>query len=132
MIKSEIGIRSAIANYIEEYANASIYNYRDLAVMAGFTSTGIFYQFMKGEVKVPLDRVPALAEALACDPSHLFVLAMEQYFEPKMFEQMRELILPQISANERGWVDIIRQASRGTDPGVTPALAQKLREIFTA
>ena len=99
--------------------------------MAGFTSSGILYQFMNGEAKVPLDRVPALAEALRCDPSHLFVLAMEQYFQPTVFEQMRELVIPKISANERGWLDIIRQATQGSDPRVTPAQADKLRMIFT-
>lgn len=33
---TEMPVRSPIAQYIEEYANASTNNYRDLAIMAGY------------------------------------------------------------------------------------------------
>ncbi|MDQ6436639.1 hypothetical protein RB623_21530 [Mesorhizobium sp. LHD-90] len=129
MGNSETSTNNNIGKYIEEYANASNYNYRDLAIMAGFTSANILYQFMSGRAKVPLDRVPGLAEALRCDPSHLFVLALEQYIEPNLFQQMRELVVS-VTVNERGWIDAIRQASSGSDPRITPDQAAELKAML--
>ena len=36
--------------------------------------------FKRGEVKVPLNKIPLLAKAINADPAHLFRLALEQYW----------------------------------------------------
>lgn len=126
--------RSAISIFLEERLKeleGSI-NHRDVAIMAGFKSSGIIYMFVDGRAKVPLDRVTSLAQALGCDAGHLFILALEQIFEPAMFAELRELFTrnQHISSNELAWIQLIRDASGYTDPSITLSRAQKIRREF--
>ena len=50
----------------------------DIAEEAGFVNANMIAMFKSGSSKVPLDRVPALAIALDCDPALLLRLALEQ------------------------------------------------------
>ncbi|MCF6117111.1 XRE family transcriptional regulator [Mesorhizobium muleiense] len=119
-----------IALFIEQCANASDNSYEDIAVMAGFTKASIIYMFISGEAKVPLDCVPALAGALGCDATHLFVLALQQYFTPELFEQIRELVINDYTPNERAWIQALRGVSGRADPELTPQRLKRLREIL--
>ncbi|KZK92585.1 MULTISPECIES: helix-turn-helix transcriptional regulator [unclassified Pseudovibrio] len=55
-------------------------NQRDIAKKLGYQRPNIISMWKRGETKVPLDKVPALAEALGVDPAKLFRLAMLQYW----------------------------------------------------
>ncbi|RCW87607.1 hypothetical protein [Phyllobacterium bourgognense] len=126
--------RSSISVFLEETVNALPDNisHRDIAVMSGFQTSDMIYMFIDGRAKVPLDRVTALAQALGVDAGHLFILALEQIFEPAMFAELRELFArPQnISSNEWDWIQLIRQASTHTDPPVTMPVARQVRKAF--
>lgn len=119
-----------IARFIEQHAKASSCNYRDIAIAAGFSNSDIIYVFVRGEAKVPLDRVPALAGALECDAAHLFVLALQQFFEPKVFEELRELFMDDLTEDERGWLDLIRAVGDGVAPRLTEDRAFKVKAAF--
>ena len=43
----------------------------EIAAEAGFANANILSMLRSGSAKMPLDRVPALAKALECDPAHL-------------------------------------------------------------
>lgn len=126
----KIAGKSAIGRYIEEHAEASNQSYRDIAVMAGFTKSSIIYSFISGEAKVPIDRVSDLAGALGCDAGHLFLLALEQWFEPESFGRIREMFRLPLSQNELAWLAAIQKASNETDPQLTPERATKLTRVF--
>ena len=49
-----------------------------IASEAGFVNANVLSMLKSGKTKLPLDRVPALAAALDCDPSRLFRMAVEQ------------------------------------------------------
>jgi hypothetical protein len=55
--------------------------------------------FKHGEVKVPLDKIPALAKAIEADPGHLFRLALEQYW-PELAATVAEIFGRVVTANE--------------------------------
>lgn len=126
--------RSSISLFIEERVKEleGDLNHRDIAIMSGFRSSDIIYMFIDGHAKVPLDRVTALAQALGCDAAHLFVLALEQNFEPAVFAELRELFTrsQNITSNEFAWIQLIRDASAYTDPAITLSRAQKIRKAF--
>jgi hypothetical protein len=126
--------RSSISLFLEKRLKEleDSINHRDIAIMAGFKSSDIIYMFVEGRAKVPLDRVTKLAQALGCDAAHLFILALEQNFEPAMFHELRELFTrsQNISSNELAWIQLIRDASGYTDPSITLSRAQKIRREF--
>jgi hypothetical protein len=50
----------------------------------------MIYAFMRGEQRVPLDKVTPLSEALGCDSSQLFVLALKTWFSEDLFNQLEK------------------------------------------
>ena len=50
---------------------------RDVAIEAGFVNPNMMSLLKSGRTKMPLDRVPALAKALDCDPRRLFLLTLQ-------------------------------------------------------
>ncbi|TIW29543.1 MAG: hypothetical protein E5V63_00745 [Mesorhizobium sp.] len=119
-----------IASYIEKWANASERSYGDIAVMAGFAKADVIHMFIAGKHRVPLDCVPALAKALKCDASELWTLALQQYFKPEILKEIEELAIRDHSANERAWIDALRNVSGRADPKLTPERQERLRQIF--
>ncbi len=43
----------------------------DIAGEAGFVNANVLSMLKSGATKLPLDRIPAIANALECDPSYL-------------------------------------------------------------
>ena len=89
--------------------------------------------FKRGETKVPLDKIPALAKALHVDPAHLFRLALEQYW-PDLSETINTIFGPTVTANEQEiLIKPWRIATNNLDPAPTPeitmALAKALQNI---
>jgi hypothetical protein len=52
---------------------------QEIAHRLGYASAGIVTMFKTGEVKVPLDKIPALAKALRVDVDHLMTLGLAQF-----------------------------------------------------
>lgn len=102
----------------------------EIAAEAGFTNANMVSMIKSGRSKLALDRVPAMAKALDCDPRMLFRLALEQ----KGFETMRaaieEIFGAVVSRNEVSWIEEIRDASGHTDPALTSRMRAALRAIF--
>ncbi|WP_419694421.1 hypothetical protein ACN2CC_28185 [Mesorhizobium muleiense] len=80
-----------ISIFIEDRLKELNENYMDVALNAGFSNAGAVYKMMRGEAKVPIDCVPALADALCCDAVLLLDLALRQFVPPKLLEDLRKL-----------------------------------------
>ena len=90
--------------------------------------------FKRGETRVPLEKIPALANALKVDPGHLFRLALEQYW-PDLGATIATIFGRMATENEeailiRKW----REATKDADPAPTPkierAVDQMLKDVF--
>jgi transcriptional regulator with XRE-family HTH domain len=99
---------------------------REIAADAGYDKPNILSMFKRGETKVPLDKVPALARALNVDPAHLFRLALEQQM-PEVAKIIGDIFGNTVSANEFEIVEAIRKVSKNTDPKAT---ATQLHQIY--
>jgi len=91
----------------------------EIASEAGFTNVNMLSMIKSGKTKLPLDRVPALAKALACDPSRLFQMAIAQSGNQTTSSAISEIFGTIVTRNEVGWLQAIREASGNTDPTIT-------------
>jgi transcriptional regulator with XRE-family HTH domain len=102
----------------------------EIADEAGFINPNVLSMIRSGSTKLPLDRVPALAKALECDPALLMRLALDQAVGSTPAAALIEILGTPISANERGWIEEIRNASDDSDPRITVRSRSALRSIF--
>jgi len=102
----------------------------EIASEAGFANANMMNFLKNGRNKVPLDRVPSLAVALEVDPAYLMRLALDQAVGATAAKAITEIFGSPVSANERGWLTEIREASDNTDPRLTARTRVTLRGIF--
>jgi transcriptional regulator with XRE-family HTH domain len=102
----------------------------EIAGEAGFVNPNMLTMLKQGASKVPLDRVPALALALDCDPAWLLRLALEQGEGDTAAAAIFEIVGQPITRNEHGWIAEIRDASGDTDPRLTVRARAAIRGVF--
>ena len=76
----------------------------EIAEEAGFVNPNMIAMLKSGASKVPLDRVPALATALDCDPAWLLRLALEQTEGDTAARAIVEILGAPVTKNEMGWI----------------------------
>ena len=103
---------------------------KEIAAEAGYDNANILSMIKNASTKLPLERVPALAQALDCDVVHLFTLAMQQYFENDVIEAFRGAMTADYTANEKHWVAQLRRLSKCKDPECTPFRQRLLYTLF--
>lgn len=101
-----------------------------IADQAGFASVNMMSMLKGGSSKLPLDRVPALAAALECDPALLFRMALEQLDSPTTASAIDRIFGAVVTENERDWLEALRQASDHSDPRLTTRARNSLNAIF--
>ena len=102
----------------------------EIAHEAAFLNANVVSMLRSGSTKLALDRVPALARALDCDPARLLRLALGQAVGDTATNAIIEIMGTPITANERAWIDEIRSASEESDPRITARSRTALRKIF--
>jgi hypothetical protein len=123
--------QTPLARFIEEQANRSCYSYEEIAILCGFKTSDMIYAFMRGERKVPLDKVAPLAEALGCDSAQLFMLALRSWFTEDLFNQVEECFgAMQDNKAERGWLMAIREIFGGEVPEITVKMRRRLQFVI--
>lgn len=122
---------SKIANYITLQIKAleGTKSQRDIAREMGYEKANIISMFKTGEVKVPLDKIPAMAKALNVDPANLFRLAMQQYW-PDMHEAIEAIFGSITTAEERKVLARIKELAGTEEIELTSDLDSKLRKVF--
>lgn len=102
----------------------------EIAAEAGFVNANFISILKAGKSKLPLDRVPALAKALEVDPAFMLRLALDQAVGVTAAQAIVDVFGTPVTANERGWVAELRDASDNTDPRLTGRARTALRGIF--
>jgi hypothetical protein len=100
-----------------------------IAHEAGFTSVNMITMLKTGASKLALDRVPALARALDCDPRLLFKLALEQQGGTTA-RAVEEIFGVVVTRNEAAWIEELREASGHADPNLATRSRAALRGMF--
>lgn len=103
---------------------------KEIAHQAGFVNANMISLLKNGSTKLPLDRVPDLARAIEVDAAHLMRLALEQSIGKTAAVAVLETFGTPTTANERAWLEEIRDASGQSDPKLTARSRTALRAIF--
>jgi hypothetical protein len=101
-----------------------------IAMQAGFKQPTMLANIKAGTSRLPLDRVPALARALECDPGRLFQLAFEQFDTSTTETAIKQIFGAIVSQNEAAWLEELRAASGGSDPHLTAKGRAAIRGVF--
>ena len=105
-------------------------NQAEIATQAGFVNANMLSMIKNGKSKLAIDRVPALARALECDPRLLFRLALQQSGNETIRATIDEIFGTIVTLNEVKWLAEIRTASNHSDPNVTSRARTAIRSIF--
>lgn len=102
---------------------------REIAAEIGYENGNILSMYKRGEAKVPLDKIPAMAEALDVDPAFLFRIGLEQWWEGK--ERVIQKIFGGVTTQrQREWLTAISEVTGEPDPELTPARRQGLTALL--
>jgi len=116
--------RPFAASRIVKYLSKRILELRpktqaQIATEAGFVNVNMLAMIKAGTTRLPLDRVPALAKALKCDPAYLLLLALEQMSGSTEAKALLSIMTSMVTKNEMEWIAAIREASDLADPPLT-------------
>jgi transcriptional regulator with XRE-family HTH domain len=100
---------------------------RDIAVEIGYDKPTMVSMFKRGEAKVPLDKIPALARALRVDAAFLFRLALLQYWHGEE-KVIAEIFRDVLTRQEQALVHMFRAVTKGADLEPDKAIERKIRE----
>lgn len=103
----------------------------EIANEAGFVNPNMIAMIKNGSSKLPLDRVPALAQALECDSAYLLRLSLEQAIGDTAARAIVEIFGTPVSVNEAGWLQELREASDHSDPRMTSRGRAAIRSVFS-
>lgn len=90
----------------------------EIARKMGYPRGHIVSMFRADQAKVPMDKIPALAEALNVDVGHLMRLGLEQYWPDKM-DVITKVFSRIVTENEFELIQEIRERTKDADPKVT-------------
>ncbi|PJI45125.1 MAG: hypothetical protein CTR54_03955 [Rhizobium sp.] len=77
----------------------------------GFLGGRFLEMVIRGEAKLPLDRVEEVADLLGCDRRKLFRLSMRQFYDEDAISLFERMFW--VSDEEQKWLDAIRSAEDG-------------------
>nr|WP_321455045.1 helix-turn-helix transcriptional regulator [uncultured Cohaesibacter sp.] len=121
---------SKFTRYIRSKIEASEKSQRELAELVGYNNQNMIAMLKTGGVKLALDRVPAMAQALKVDPLDLFTFALTQFYDEDTCKALLDIIEAGNSPIEREILEIVRASSSGT-PELTEEQRKKLTDLFS-
>lgn len=106
----------SMAQYIDEMMEELELSDKSVALRLGYSTPNVIRMFRQGRMKVPLDLVPALADAIGANRSRLMDRALQEYLPATI----RALILCHsgLTDNELALVSFIRKISNDADPSI--------------
>jgi len=115
---------TAIAKFMDQRIEELKYvkNQRDIAEEVGYRTPNMISMLKSGDCKVPLDKIPLIAQALNVDAGHLLRLGLEQYWDG-FGEVISDVFGHLASANEeRLFLTKWRNVTNNMDPAPTPRM----------
>lgn len=118
-----------VAHYLDQLISMSPLSQKDIAAAVGYEKPNIITMMKQGHVKVPLNRVGALAKALHVDPVHLLRLTMSEYM-PSTWDAISEVIGDQlVSASDRALLEVVHKEAGEVDIPMTDARRRELAKL---
>ena len=103
-------IFSPTAMMLEKAIETSDLTQREIADRVGFRHANIISMLKSGDTRVPLNRIPALAQVLGMDEREFLILAIQEY-HPGVHEVLVEVLGLPLSDAELGILTMFRMAA---------------------
>ena len=103
-------IFSPTANMLAKALEASDLTQREIAARVGFKNPNIISMMKTGETRIPLDRIPALAQTVGMNEQVFLMLAIQEY-HPGVHEVLVEVLGLPLSDAELGILTMFRMAT---------------------
>jgi transcriptional regulator with XRE-family HTH domain len=127
---AKTGNQTRFSTFIEKKLMESTKTQKEIAQAVGYKNQNMITMLKLGDVKLALDRVPAMAKALDMDPLDLFKIALTQFYDNESVSLLVGIIERGISPAERKILETVREASGSDTPELTPERAKKLAKVF--
>lgn len=114
-----------LRNAIEESPKTQ----REIAQDAGFANPNALSMMKTGECKVPISRIPALAEALGIDPEQFLKTALREY-HPEIWMTIEELMRPKLHEVHEEIIEVFEMAHIHGPIQWSEALREALAGVF--
>ena len=101
---------SPTARHLAEALDRSYKTQREIAGDAGFASPNILSMMKTGETRIPLNRIPALAQALGMNEQEFLMLAIQEY-HPGVHEVLFDVLGLPLSEAELAILTMFRMAT---------------------
>ena len=92
----------------------------------------MFDMIMRGEAKLPLERVEEVALALGCDPRQLARLALHQFYDAATLMLFEKMLADPLTGAERIWLQELRSVANGPVPAPNSLAKRLVRALVQA
>lgn len=98
----------------------------------GYRAANIISMWRTGKTKIPLDRLPDIANLMKIDIATLFPMWMEQYFGEREDIKflMKEMSARFARSNEKVILELSRKAFKGNDVPLTPTKIRVIEAVL--
>lgn len=121
--------RFTVASFLDYYLARSPKTQREIAKAVGFEKPNMITMIKQGLTKLPIERVPAMAQALEVDERFLMNLVLAEY-HPALYTIVQETYGLMVTRNEESIIKFIRAVSGRGDPWLAPDVRDGLIETF--
>lgn len=119
------------AEYIAAQIDASDLKQNEIARKLGYDNPNIISMFKKGLTKVPINKLPILADILGINKAALLRRAMLEY-APEIWRTIEGVMGMIPTKNEAEILEIVRSVVGVDDPALTPAARKKFEAAAKA
>lgn len=99
-----------VANYLAHCIDSSGRPQIEIAKQAGFPAPNAISMMRTGRMKIPLNRIPALAKAMGSDPRELLSRCLEAY-QPELYSLISSLAPSMlVTSKELAMIRALRRA----------------------
>ena len=120
---------SPTAHMLAKAIEASDLTQREIADRAGFQQANVISMLKTGEMRVPLNRIPALARTLGMDERAFLLVAIEEY-HPGVHEVLVETLGLPLSDAELGILTMFRMAGMRGEIEIEDPFRQALEGLL--
>lgn len=99
---------SPTAEYLRKAIDLSGMTQREIARRAGYDKPNVLSMMKQGQTKVPIERIPDLAEACGVDPARLMRIALREY-QPELLDLIETHVADLLTLNELRVVECYRR-----------------------
>jgi hypothetical protein len=120
---------SPTAEFLTRAIEDSGATHTEIADRAGFGAPNVISMMRLGRMKVPLDRIPDIADACGADDRHFLRIAMAEY-HPEVWNVLRASFGDVLTRSEQDLIAIFRVLNQDGDIEIDLELSDALASLF--